>query len=225
MATRPIRPSVHSGSRLPGVSDSLKALVAWLVIAGPSIAVAQDGPGDFEVTPFAGYRFGGTFDVTGSDESYELEDSPSFGLILDLRESPNTQWELLYSSQSTDARLNGSGSPQSVGLDSQVLQFGGTYQGGGDRFRPYVALTVGGTHVSSDADSDTFFSGSIGLGLQVLPNERIGIRLEARVYATLTDSDTDLFCRTGPDLNICAVRVDGEILNQVETFAGVVFRF
>ncbi len=210
---------------MPGVSDKLRTLVACLALAASSPALAEDGAGDFEITPFGGYRFGGTFDITGSDESYELEDSASFGLILNLRESSNTQWELLYASQSTDAELNGAGTQQAVGIDMQVLQFGGTYQGSDNRFRPYVALTVGGTHVSSDADSDTFFSGSIGLGFQVRPNERIGIRLEARAYATLTDSDTDLFCRTGPDQNICAVRVDGEILSQIETFAGVVFRF
>ena len=186
---------------------------------------AQDGPRDFEITPIGGYRFGGTFDIAGSSESYELNDSSSLGVILNLREQHNTQWELLYSHQSTDAELNGAGLAPTVGIDMDVLQFGGTYQGQDDRLRPYVALTVGGTRIRSDADSDTFFSGSIGLGLQIMPNERIGIRLEARAYATLTDSDTDLFCRTGPDLNVCAVRVDGELLSQVETFAGLVLRF
>jgi hypothetical protein len=39
------------------------------------------------------------------------------------------------------------------------------------------------------------------------------------------DSDTELFCQTGPDLNICAVRVKGDLLSQIETLAGVVFRF
>ena len=225
MAKRRTRPSALPGSRLPGASDKLKALLVCLALAGSSAALGQDGPGDFEITPFGGYRFGGTFEITGSDESYELEDSASFGLILNLREAQNTQWELLYSSQSTDAELSGSGLQQAVGIDMQVLQVGGTYQGSDERLRPYVALTVGGTHVSSDVDSDTFFSGSLGLGLQILPNKRIGIRIEARAHATLTDSETDLFCSTGPDRNICAVRVDGDVLSQFETFAGVVFRF
>jgi hypothetical protein len=189
------------------------------------MATAQDGPRDFEITPFGGYRFGGTFDIVDTDDSYEFQDSSSFGLILNLREQHNTQWELLYSSQSTDAESNGAGLAPSVGIDTHILQVGGTYQGQDDRLRPYVAMTVGGTHISTAADSDTFFSGSIGLGFQVMPNERIGIRLEVRAYATLTDSDTDLFCRTGPDLNVCAVRVDGEIFTQIETFAGLVLRF
>lgn len=210
---------------MPGASDKLKALVACLALAGPSVGLGQDGPGNFEITPFGGYRFGGTFDITDSDESYELEDSPSFGLILNLRAAENTQWELLYSSQSTDAERIGSEPQPAVGIDMQVLQIGGTYQGGDERIRPYLAMTVGGTHVSSDADSDTFFSGSIGLGLQILPTKRVGIRVEARAYATLTDSETDLFCGTGPDQNICAIRLEGNVLGQFETFAGVVFRF
>ena len=116
-----------------------------------------------------------------------------------------------------------------VSTDLHVLQLGGTYRGDGEKVQPYLAATVGGTHVrttaSGDSQNDTFFSGSIGVGINVLPNERFGIRLEARAYGTLTDSDTDLFCQTGPDLNVCAIRVDGTILGQFETFAGFTFRF
>ncbi len=112
-----------------------------------------------------------------------------------------------------------------VDIDMQVLQIGGTYQGQYRSVRPYVALTIGGTHISTGADSDTFFSGSIGLGLQTNPDARLGLRVEARAYGTLTSSSTDLFCQTGPDQNICAVRVDGKVLGQFEIFTGLVFRF
>ena len=60
---------------------------------------------------------------------------------------------------------------------------------------------------------------------QLRPTECLGLRLEARAFGTLLNSETDLFCRTGPDINICAVRVDGTVLWQLETFAGLVFRF
>ena len=188
--------------------------------------VVADDSRNLEVTPFGGYRFGGTFELTNSDDAYRLDDSPSFGLILNLRDKANTQWELLYSNQSTDARLSSSYQLQpSVRVDSQVLQLGGTYQGRYGSLRPYLAMTVGGTHVQTDTASDTFFSGSIGIGVQVNPDARLGLRLEARAYGTLMDSGTGLFCQTGPDANVCAVRIDGKILSQVETFAGLVLRF
>jgi hypothetical protein len=109
-----------------------------------------------------------------------------------------------------------------------VLQLGGTYLFDGEKAQPYLAATIGGTHIrtkSTTSQDDTFFSGSIGLGVKFMPSARIGIRLEARAYGTLIDSSSQIFCSTGPDQNICAVQVDGKMLSQFETFAGVTFRF
>jgi hypothetical protein len=98
----------------------------------------------------------------------------------------------------------------------------------GDHVRPYLAATVGVTRFevsNAGFDSDSFFSFALGLGLQVRPHDRLGIRLEARSFGTLLDSDTDLFCQTGPTNNICAIRVEGTVLWQLEVVAGIVFRF
>jgi hypothetical protein len=61
--------------------------------------------------------------------------------------------------------------------------------------------------------------------MKFLPTSRWGIRVEARAYGTMIDSSTDLFCSTGPDANTCAIRVKGKMLNQIETFAGITYRF
>ena len=180
----------------------------------------------FEITPIGGYRFGGTFEIEASDESYEIRDSSSLGLIANLRQSEDTQWELLFSRQTSEARLQSdTGTQPLVDLDLQVLQIGGTYQGQGDKARLYLAATIGGTRIATKEHSDSFLSGSIGVGVQIRPRSRLGIRLEARAYGTLTDSNTDLFCSSGPDQSFCAVRIEGKMLGQFETFAGVVFRF
>ena len=204
---------------------SVVVATALLIAALP--AAAQEPK--FELTPFAGYRFGGTFDFESDDGSYELDDASSYGLIFNARHSGNTQWEVFYSRQDTRARLKDtSGVASSVDTDIQVLQLGGTYQGSGDVFRPYLAMTLGGTHVRTSingSQSDTFFSGSLGVGMNFAPSSRVGLRLEARANATLTDSSTDLFCQTGPDINVCAIRIDGNLLTQVEAFAGLVVRF
>lgn len=182
-----------------------------------------------EITPYGGYRFGGTFTVDGSDDEYELDDAGSAGIIFNLRQYENTQWEVLYTRQRSDARFDGVTINDAViDIETQTLQLGGTYQGPGDRVRPYLAATIGGTRIEASArgsESDTFWSGSIGVGLNVNPSARLGLRAEARAYGVLLDSSTELLCRTGPDLNICAIRVEGDVLGQVELFAGVVFRF
>ena len=207
---------------------ALLLLATSLSIVSPTRTAAADDL-NVEITPFAGYRTSGSFDLEGVDGSYRLDDSESFGLLFNLRQSGNTQWEVLYSRQETTARLEGStGSAPLVDTDIQVLQLGGTYQGEGETARPYVAMTLGGTHIKATTNvsqSDTFFSGSLGVGLNIVPNKRLGIRLEARVYGTIMNSSTDLFCSTGPDANVCAVRIEGSLFSQFEAFAGIVFRF
>jgi len=209
------------------IKTTYRFAVLCLLIAGS--ANAQDAATKFELTPFGGYRFGGTFDVEESTDSYELEDSSSVGLILNFPHTPDTKWEILYSKQATEAEFNGvTANDASVDIDLQVIQIGGIYMFEGEIARPYLAATIGGTHASArstGSNSDTFWSGSIGVGLMISPNSRFGLRLEARAYGTLTNSSTDLLCRTGPDISACAVRIEGALLSQIETFAGVVFRF
>ena len=198
-----------------------------LLLLFPALLQAQEAA--TEITAFGAYRFGGTFEEDESDASYELNDSPSFGLILNFRHKDPTQWEIFYSQQQTEAEFSGAtGNDPEVDIDLHVLQLGGTYQWEGEVARPYLAFTLGGTHVrtrSAESNSDTFFSGSIGVGMKFLPTSRIGIRVEARAYGTLVSSSTDLFCSTGPDLNLCAIRLEGRMLSQVETFAGITVRF
>jgi hypothetical protein len=211
----------------------MKRLLPALVLIVPALSIAQEA--NIELTPFVGARFGGTFEseLPGAEPvEYEMEDSESFGLIVNWRHRANTQWEVLYSLQSSEALYFGPDDPNGpdpeVDVDIHVLQLGGTYLFEGERAIPYLAATVGGTHIrtnSTDAQDDTFLSGSIGLGVKILPTSRVGVRLEARAYGTLLDSDSRIFCSTGPDQNICAVQVDGNLLSQVEVFAGLTFRF
>jgi len=70
-------------------------------------ATAQSDPDRFEITPYGAYSFGGSFYDIETDASVSLVDSASFGLILNFREGANTQWEILYSLQNTDAELTG----------------------------------------------------------------------------------------------------------------------
>ena len=150
----------------------------------PDVSRAQSDSAKFEITPIGGYRFGGTFEVENSAGSYKLEDAMSYGLILNFPHRSNTRWEVLYSKQSTEAKFSTATlNDPLIDIDLHVLQLGGTYQFEGNRVVSYLAATLGATHVkvnSTGAGSDTFWSGSIGLGILVSPGSRVGLRLEAR---------------------------------------------
>jgi hypothetical protein len=98
----------------------------------------------------------------------------------------------------------------------------------GLRARPFLAATVGATRFDPDPltfDSENFFSFSIGAGWQVQPSARLGLRLEGRLLGTFLHSDTELFCATGPDENICAIAADSDMFWQFQTSLGVILRF
>lgn len=208
--------------------------VLLLFCAGLGVAREPSGHeiADFSLTPFGGYTFGGEFEDAAGSLVVEVDDSPHYGLIVNRRESANTQWELFYSRQQSEADTSalpaGTSGRSSIDLDVQYLHLGGTYVGDGARARPFLAATLGGTRFDPDPlsfDSENFFSFSIGAGYQLQPTERLGLRLGGRLFGTLLRSDTDLFCQTGPAENVCAISADSDIYWQFQTSLGVVFRF
>jgi len=210
------------------VKSSLRLLLAAALL---SPVAAWSDTGSFEITPYGAFSAGGKFSDEETEFNADLQDSGSFGLIFDFRQTSNTQWELIYSQQMTDAIVNDAATIDDVlDIDVHYLQFGGTYQGDGDIIRPYLAATLGASHFNvrdEGYSSDTFFSFSIGPGVQVWPNSRVGLRLEARAFGTLVKSGSNLFCVSDPGGGNagCAVTIAGEILWQVQAMAGVVIRF
>ena len=208
-----------------------KSAIAALLLCLWAGACAQTNAAKFELTPFGAYRFGGTFNVEDESGSYKFEDSASYGVLLNFPHRSNTKWEILYSRQSTEAEFSAATiNDPVVDVELQVFQVGGIYEfeSQSDIVSPYLAATVGATHAearSSGSESDTYWSASLGLGVLISLASRVGLRLEARAYGTFLNSSTDLFCSTGPDQNVCAIRLEGDLFSQIETFAGVVIRF
>lgn len=203
--------------------------IAGLILVGAPHVFAQSEPLESEFTVFGGLRAGGEVSVEGTGEVYSAEDSSSYGLIWNTRHQRNTEWEVYFSRQQTEVELS---DPAVIvpgfDIDIYTLQLGGTYLFEGKGVRPYLAMTLGGTHAKADSEdggSDTFFSGSIGMGLKFREGERLGFRLEGRAHGVLISSNSKLFCQTGPDDNSCLVQVEGDLFAQFEAFAGVTFRF
>jgi hypothetical protein len=201
--------------------------IAVLLLLGPAAAAAQTL--DTELTGFGGYRFGGTVDVKDSDSAYGLDDASSFGLIWNHRYRANTQWEVFYSTQEARAELEGDAElAATADVETHVLQVGGTYLWDGASLQPYLAATLGATRIRARAagsDSDTFVSASIGLGFRVAPTARLGLRFEARAHGTFIRENSSIFCSTGPDENVCAIKAEGNLFGQLEAYAGVSLRF
>ena len=211
------------------LSPVLVVVMAIASLLHSTPAAAQDANFKFELTPYAGYRIGGSFEEKEGDGRVELNDSNAQGIMFNIKANPNGQYELLYSRQSTDADTVGFLiNDPTIDLDVETFHFGGTYLFDGENMRPFLALTLGMTQFDpgiTDSGSESFFSASIGGGVHLNATKRLGIRLEARAFTTFVEDDSNIFCVSSGGAGGCLIQVDGRMLTQWEARAGLVFRF
>jgi len=217
------------------LSPVLFVIMAIASLLHSTPAAAQDANFKFELTPFAAYRVGGSFEEKDGDGRVELNDSNAQGItnaqgiMFNIKANPNGQYELLYSRQSTDARTEGFLiNDPTIDLDVETFHFGGTYLFDGENMRPFLALTLGMTQFDpgiTDSGSESFFSASLGGGVQLNATKRLGVRLEARAFTTFVEDDSNIFCASTGGDGACLIQVDARTLTQWEVRAGLVFRF
>jgi hypothetical protein len=147
-------------------------------------------------------------------------------VALDIGLDPNRQVELFYSHQNT-ALTSGA-------FSSQAKNFGLTlfnYQIGGTVFieemgrGPYFMGGIGGTTARPDQsglNSETFFSGNLGIGWMVPLGAHVGLRFEARGYGILLKNNSALFCGGTAG---CTVAIKGNGLFEGEVLGGLSVRF
>lgn len=202
----------------------MRPLVLLLSLGLLSAAAAADEP-VFRIAPHAGGRAGGSFEEEGSGADRDLEEAGSLALALELRHGPGTWWQLWYSRQGSEIVEPG----RRLDVDVEVLHVGGTAPiREGERVTSFVSGGIGATRFSpgrSGYDDETRFSFSLGAGLEMPLGERVALRLEARGYMTLMDSDSAIFCRTGGTEDFCGIVASGSSLVQFELLAGLAFGF
>jgi opacity protein-like surface antigen len=195
-----------------------------LLLLLPGAARAE---GRIEITPFAGFTFGGNFEDNTTGASLKVGESGSLGLILGYRDTPETHYELFYSFQRTDLRGSGTfGGNPLFDLDIHYLHLGGTYEFPGERkLLPFLSGGLGVTFLvptGEGLDSSTNFSLSLGGGVKVPVTGRVGLRFEGRGYMTILPDSTEVFCVSSGGAS-CAVRVTGDVLWQFQLLGGIYF--
>jgi hypothetical protein len=205
------------------------AFVATGPLAGP--ALADTGPSRAELTAFAAFASGGELTLADENGSVDFDDGAGYGLVFNAAASGNTEWELLAAAQGTSLEPGPVAALRDLDVDVQYLHAGGTYlfePSPALPMRPFVALTLGATRLDpsgAGTSSEVYGSASLGLGMKLYPSERVGVRLEARAFATLTSGDSELFCALGGEQNVCAIGIDGDVFTQWWALAGLTWRF
>jgi opacity protein-like surface antigen len=208
----------------PRALRQVACTVASIVIGWSphNLAVAEESEQrNLEVTALVGYRGGGDFDELEGPANPNIDPGTSYGVALGWLTTEQTRYELLYDVQRTSIQDLG------VDLDVEHLHIGGTATfGDGDGAEPYIAGGLGATRLQpSTGDDETRFSISIGFGIEVPVNERLGVRLEARGYLVSMSGDSQIFCASGASGGTCLVRAAGDTMFQYALLGGIGLKF
>jgi hypothetical protein len=133
--------------------------------------------------------------------------------------------ELYYSRQQTRLSEGEEVVPagELLDVDIHTLQLGGTVLS--ERrygWQGFLSGGLGFTYFDPSlygSGAETRASMSLGLGARWMPLKRVGVRLEGRLYGSLFNSTTSVFCAGG-----CRISVQGDLLRRYALFAGVVVR-
>jgi opacity protein-like surface antigen len=201
-------------------------LGALLAVAAARADSPAPEPLQFEVTPFAGYRVGGKFDLADTGDSVKVQDHGSFALALDVRAADGTQYELFYGRQAS-VLAGPDFAPSSVKIE--YLHVGGTVAlDETPRVKPYLAGGLGVTRLSPDSaqgTDDTRFSLSLALGLRVPLSHHFSLRFEGRGFLTPFNTDTAIFCHSDQGGALCQVHASGSLFFQFDFLAGATYAF
>ncbi len=205
-------------------SGTAIAAAALLCMASPARAADQPThTNDFEFTPFIGYLGGGEFEDPTDDSDRDLDEDSNFGLIINAAADSWRAYELLYTSQST--QVDGA---TPLDMDVQYLQIGGTVSSqDAERVIPYFGITVGAARFSPDQsglDDETKLAFTVGTGVKVPITEHLGVRLDARAFVSLLDTDGNIFCVSDGGLT-CNIRAKSDTFLQYSANLGFTVGF
>lgn len=175
----------------------------WWMVTAMFLCLPLTAAAEVEITPYAGYRYGGLsydpgyfyLDIVGTayPVGAESRDHGIVGLILDVGLNPKWMLEFLVNRQDTEIEYTGLYVLDCFcmpdDLEQTTVQAGLLRRWEGQRVKPFVAFGLGLARLESTAmtmegtpiDEDRF-AASIAAGLKVSLLDWLALRLEGRSY-------------------------------------------
>jgi opacity protein-like surface antigen len=200
----------------------LRHSIRTLAAASLLLVVAASGRAQsVQITPFAGYAFGGSVRDTVLEEDRSFDAALSYGGTVNFRIGEGWRFELLYSRQPTTLG-GGLGLPLDVTIERYLAGFQ-EEKGPEENVRWFGTVWLGATRFipAGTYDSETRFSAGVGLGVKTFLAKNVGLRLEVRGFYTLVESDGGTFCVNGE----CLFVFSGSGLWQGDVSGGLILAF
>jgi len=171
---------------------SVFALIIILFLA-PNVSKGQ---AKVEISPFAGYMFGGSLKLY--EGKLKADNAANYGVALDIKVAPDMQIELLWTQMNTQAQFNsyyGYDYLATNKFDMNVgyIQIGSVREMDYGQVHPFGVVTLGATYFmpsnvtyrddnsSVNVDDEWKFSMTIGAGAKIWITDKVGIRLQGNL--------------------------------------------
>jgi opacity protein-like surface antigen len=223
---------------------ALPAVFFLFSLLSAPVCLAQVRSGMVEISPFAGYLFGGRFQrgtLAIFDADVDVDNHETYGARLGWNLTSKLELEAQVSRTETAFVTPGSrvlfgNSGRRLGdLTIDYLLGYGTFNFGRGRAVPYVTLGMGAARLDADVckdivtipekpcvnpDRDTRFTASVGTGVKIFATPHFGFRLDGRYYGTLLRGDRGSSC----DHSRCD-RNRNDWLSNGDVTGGLLFAF
>jgi len=204
------------------IRQSFAVIAATLFVVCQSIAAEPLRMLGNGFTLYGGYQVGGSFTDQTNNQTIELREGRSFAASLDLPLDESTEFQVFYNHQSTQfSPWPYPNSSDQLRLD--YLQIGGTYFPDELGRGFYLVGGIGATRMAPSAAGygpATRISMNLGIGYLVPLSKYVGVRFEARGYATAVGSSSAIFCSGG-----CVATLTASAVTQGEFLVGLSARF
>jgi opacity protein-like surface antigen len=181
-------------------------LIIFMIV--PAISFAQ---GKVEISPFAGYMFGGSLNFY--EGKLKAENNLNYGVAVDFKLEEDTQIELMWTQMGTTAQFEPyygyyELATNSFDMNVGYIQIGGVREMNLDQIRPFGVFTLGTTYFIPkdvtyindepvDVESQWKFSMTLGAGAKIWFTDRVGIRLQGNLMLPMFWSSTGFAVGTG----------------------------
>lgn len=171
---------------------SLAALVP-LVLAGSLNAQTT------RLNGYGGYTFADKMSFSGYPgyDQARINESSHFGGGLEFEIRPRKSVEIYYQTQSTTGSLLGTLTEYKTDVKVEYLMAGGMGYAGNEKVQGFGGLMLGAAFLSSETVNATKFGIGGRLGVLILANDRIGIRLGAQVLSVVQGAGGGFYFGTG----------------------------
>jgi len=167
----------------------MKRLTLLLLIGG--IFLTNSMAQEIELTGFYGYMV--NTDLKTYYGEFNLDDNPNYGGVLGVGIASNVFAEFTYNRQDSKVQYAYNNQSEPLDISTEYYHLGASQAMGDGKVRPFGAFSLGATRYNLkesydevDAHAEWFMSFALGLGAKVHLNDKLGIRLQARMGVPLS---------------------------------------